>query len=313
MYRPKAAMRVRAVGAAASVVVGSLLAASGTVPAAAHQAAAPTGSAKPAVVDVCPDGAAECVEGTISQMRTRFEPLGRACDHNAAFALTYLRTTQGYQWARDQPGFFTDVAWVNHESALFAQYYFDAYDAWAAGRRQKVPGAWLVAFDAGRDRRVTGAGNVLLGMSAHINRDLPYVLAAVGLTRHDGADRKPDHDKINEVLAVLVDPLLAELSTRFDPYGVQTGLPSQVALGLIAGWREQAWRNAQRLVAAPDPSARALVAAEIDAAARAQAVLYVGLTGYLPPLTTSKPRDAYCAGHHADTPPAYVFGTPPAY
>ncbi len=246
-------------------------------------------------------------------MRARFEPLGRACDHNAAFALTYLRVTQGYQWARDRPGFFTDVAWVNHESALFARYYFDAYDAWAAGRRQQVPGAWLAAFDAGRDRRLVGAGDILLAMNAHINRDLPYVLAEVGLARPDGASRKPDHDKINEILAMLLDPLLAELSTRFDPYGVQAGLSPQFALGLITGWREHAWRNAERLVAAPDPSARARVAAEIDAAAQAQAVLYAALTRYLPPLTTSKPRDAHCAGHNADTPPPYMFGTPPAY
>jgi hypothetical protein len=77
-----------------------------------------------AVGDVCADGAPQCVAATISQMRTRFEPLGRACDHNAAFALTYLRTTQTYQWARDRPGFFADVAGTNHESALFAQYYF---------------------------------------------------------------------------------------------------------------------------------------------------------------------------------------------
>lgn len=197
--------------------------------------------------------------------------------------------------------------------ALFAQYYFDAYDAWAAGRRQEVPAAWLVAFDAGRDHRVTGAGNVLLGMSAHINRDLPYVLAAVGLTRPDGAGRKPDHDKINDVLAVELDPLLAELSTRFDPYGVRTGLSSQFLLGLVADWREQAWRNAERLVAAPDPSARARVAADIDEAARAKAVLYAAFTRYVPPFITPKPRDMHCAGHNADSPPPYVFGTPPAY
>jgi hypothetical protein len=60
---------------------------------------------------------------------------------------------------------------------------------------------------------------------------------------------------------MLVDPVMAELSTRFDPYSLPTGLSPQFVLGVIAGWREQAWRNAELLIAAPDPSARAQVAA----------------------------------------------------
>jgi hypothetical protein len=252
------------------------------------------------------------VDATIAEMRARFASLGRACEHNAIFALTYLRTTQTYKWARDQVGFFSDPAWVNREDAVFARLYFDAYDSWAAGRRHRTPGAWQVALDAAGQRRVTGAGNVLLGMNAHINRDLPYALAAVGLTRPDGTSRKPDHDKVNDFLALVLAPLLTELSARFDPYGLAAGLAPDAALQLIAGWREQAWRNAERLVSAPHPLARALVAAEIEAAATAQALLYAGVTAYLPPQAPG-PRDAHCAAHHADQPPGYPFGTPPPY
>jgi hypothetical protein len=261
-----------------------------------------------AAVTGCPDGRPSCVDATIADMRARFAPLGRSCDHNAVFALTYLRTTQTYKWARDQAGFFADPAWVNHEDAVFAQLYFDAYDSWAAGARGRTPGAWLVAFDAARNHRVTGAGNVLLGMNAHINRDLPFALAAVGLTRPDGTSRKPDHDKVNDFLALVMAPLLTELSTRFDPYGLAGGLPPDTVFQLIVTWREQAWHNAERLVAARDPLTRALVAADIEAGATAQAVLYAGLTATPSPL-----RDAYCAVHNADQPPAYVFGAPSAY
>jgi Family of unknown function (DUF5995) len=261
----------------------------------------------------CADGSPSCVAETIATMRARFAPLGRACEHNAVFALTYLRTTQTYEWARDRPGFFADPAWVNREDAVFARLYFDAYDSWAAGARSRTPGAWLVAFDAARGRRVTAAGNLLLGMNAHINRDLPHALAAVGLTGPGGASRKPDHDKVNEFLALVLAPLRAELAARFDPYGLAGGLAPDTALQLIVGWREQAWRYAERLVFAPNPLARALVAAEIDANATAQAVLYAGLTAYLPPLTLPGPRDGHCAAHHADPPPAYPFGTPPPY
>jgi hypothetical protein len=283
----------------------------GSAPAAARPVS-PTPSAAATVV-ACPGGSPSCEDATIADMRGRFASLGRACDHNAVFALTYLRTTQTYKWARDQIGFFSDPGWVNREDAVLAQLYFDAYDSWATGARHRTPGAWLVALDAGRGRRVTAAGNVLLGMNAHINRDLPYALAAVGLIRPDGTSRKPDHDKVNDFLALVMAPLLTELSTRFDPYGLAGGLPPDTVLRLIVDWREQAWRNAERLVSAPGPIARALVAAEIEAAATAQAVLYAGLTAYAPPLTTAGPRDAYCATHNADQPPAYAFGTPPAY
>lgn len=282
-------------------------------PGAAIAGPAPAVPVAATAVGLCRDGHPSCVDATIAEMRARFAPLGRACHHNAVFALTYLRTTQTYKWARDQAGFFADPAWVNREDAVFAALYFTAYDAWAAGRRWAVPGAWLIALDAARDRRVTAAGNVLLGMNAHINRDLPYVLAAIGLTRPDGTSRKPDHDKVNEFLALVMAPVLAELSARFDPFGLAGGLSPEAAFDLIVTWRERAWRNAERLVAAPGPLARAVIAAEIEASATAQAVGYAALTSYTPPLTTPGPRDAHCSAHNGDQPPAYVFGTPPPY
>ncbi|HET8660592.1 MAG TPA: DUF5995 family protein [Micromonosporaceae bacterium] len=261
----------------------------------------------------CPDGQASCVDATIAEMRQRFEPLGRSCHHNAVFALAYLRTTQTYKWARDQSGFFADPAWVNHEDAVFAAYYFTAYDDWAAGRRAAVPQAWLIALDAARDRRVTGAGDVMLGMNAHINRDLPFVLAAIGLTRPDGSSRKPDHDKVNDFLRLVGDPLLAEEAVRFDPFSFAS-LGSGVMFSVLVQWRERAWQNAERLVAAPDDAARAAVAADIESAAATEALSLRTLNAYVPPFTTTWPRDLYCAGHHATAPPQpYPFGTPSAY
>ena len=50
-------------------------------------------------------------------------------------------------------------------------------------------------------RQVTGMGNVFLGMNAHVNRDLPFVLAEIGLVKPDGTSRKADHDRVNDFLA----------------------------------------------------------------------------------------------------------------
>ena len=263
--------------------------------------------------DPCADGDPECVDVTIASMRQRFEPLARACDHNAVFALAYLRTTQTYKWARDQPGFFADAAWVNREDAVFAEYYFAAYDGWAGGRRETVPRAWIIALDAARARRVTGVGNLLLGMNAHINRDLPYALADVGLTAVGGSSRKPDHDRVNNFLQAVTGPLAAELAARFDP----ASFPVEAGDGLfplLVTWREHAWQNAELLAVAPTETVRAAVAAQIDAWAAVQANTIMALTRYLPPLTTVTARDRHCARHRGDAAPvAYPFGMPEPY
>jgi len=106
----------------------------------------------------CIAGRVQCVDKVIRQMTTRFEPLASSCDHDAIFALTYLRVTEEYRRTIETPTFFDDTSFVNHEDVLFARYYFAAYDAWAAGRTASVPPAWRVAFDAARDRAVSANG-----------------------------------------------------------------------------------------------------------------------------------------------------------
>jgi hypothetical protein len=52
---------------------------------------------EPSSADVCRSGDIACVDATIAEMDRRFEPLADACDHDAVFALTYLRTTEEYR------------------------------------------------------------------------------------------------------------------------------------------------------------------------------------------------------------------------
>jgi Family of unknown function (DUF5995) len=273
---------------------------------------------QPSSANDCVAGRPHCVDATIREMERRFRSLGPACDHNAVFALAYLRTTQTYRWARDQSGYFADTPWVNHEDAVFAKYYFAAYDNWAAGARGDVPQAWLIAFDAAAARQVNGSGDLLLGMNAHVNRDLPITLAAVGMATPDGQSRKPDHDKVDQFLNTVLQPLLEELAARFDssiihietPYGVgYTGLFQTLAV-----WREQAWRNGELLANATTPEARAVALQEIETYAATQALTIKTANSYVPPLTNSTARDAYCAAHNGDPPPtSYAFGTASAY
>lgn len=263
----------------------------------------------------CTAGRSNCVDITIREMNRRFDGLGQACDHNSVFALSYLRTTQTYKWARDLPGFFQDTAFVNHEDAVFAGYYFDAYDNWAKGNRSAVSPSWLIAFDAAAGHKVSGSGNLLLGMNAHVNRDLPFVLATIGLTFPDGTSRKADHDKVNQFLNAVVDPLMAEEAARFDPGMASIATPYGVGdtalFQTLAAWREQAWRNAERLVNASSDADRAAVAQSIEDAAALEAQTIVASEAYVPPFTSSTSRDAYCSANNgAAAPMAYAFGQP---
>jgi hypothetical protein len=251
----------------------------------------------------CAAGRTRCVDAVIREMERRFRPLVGSCDHDAIFSLTYLRTTEEYRRAIEDPAFFEDTRFVNHEDVVFARYYFEAYDDWSAGRLAAVPQAWAIAFRAADQRAVSAAGNVVLGINAHVQRDLPFVLAAIGMVKPDGSSRKPDHDQVNVFLNRVADDLYPEIARRFDPTIDDSELPGTAdnfaEFQVIPTWREIAWRNAERLVSAPSAEARARVAAEIEAYAASQAETLrasyqYGLLG------SSAARDAYCAAHHDD-------------
>ncbi len=252
----------------------------------------------PTTEDDCITGRDRCIDRVIQEMERRLAPLARSCDHDAPFALGYLRTTEEYRRAIREPGFFEDKAFVNHEDAVFAAYYVDAYDAWHSGRRDRTPPAWRVAFAAADARALPASGNFMLGVNAHIQRDLPFVLAGIGLVRPDGRSRKADHDRVNRFLNRVADDFIPELARRFDPTADDGDLPTALddilTFQIIPTWRELAWRNAERLAAARTAAERAQVAASIESHAANSALLLKEAIGYRP-YETSRARDQHCA------------------
>ena len=196
-------------------------------------------------------------------------------------------------------GFYSDANWLNRLDALFARPYFLTYDNFAAGRRDLVPPAWRIAFEASRDGTVKGIGNLLLSMNAHVNRDFPFVLYQSGLVDADGNSRKQEHDNGNIRLRALYQPVIEELTRRFDEsvddYDVPgTTVDDEALFDLLVAWRETAWQNAQRLAAAAGDAERRQVAASIEEYALNTARgIYAG-SAYLPGETTAA-RDARCA------------------
>lgn len=259
--------------------------------------------------DVCPQGRDACLEdvvpGVIDEMKERLAPLAASCDHDAVFALAYLRVTQNvHQAVRN--GYFADPAWLTRIDAVFAQMYFDTYDAWHSGRKESVPPAWRIALRAADRESMSALGDFMLGMNAHINNDFPYVLARVGLTDADGSSHKPDHNAYNDRLDSLYHPVFTEIAARFDPSfdDVDVGPVDELAVGAIMrGWREMVWRHAEALVLTRgSPLLHSLVEAEIAQYAATQARLIKQVPIFR--AAASPRRDVYCATHHDAAPGA---------
>jgi hypothetical protein len=265
----------------------------------------------------CAAGRSNCLTLTLNEQTRILSQTGQACSHLAIFPLAYTRMTQTYGWTRDQAGYYNDVPYMNHMDAVFAKYYTDAYYNWSSGNRAAVPQSWLYAFDAAKNETVTGAGDLFLGMNAHINRDLPFVLYASGLVETDGTTSgKADYDAVERWLSDDTSPLLAEAAQRFDPTIDDSNNPlvDYLTFQMVSAWREQAWRNAEALAAAPDDAARALVAQNIEN--NADMIAQGMLTAFAvnPLVQSNASRDAYCSLHNGDTAPmAYPMGTPAPY
>ena len=246
----------------------------------------------------CVDGSNECIEGTLAEMYHRFDRRYATCDHNSAFGITYIRVTEAIRRAVLRGDLYAEPRYLNHADKVFARMYFEATDAWERGDRSRVPPAWLEALDAGRDRSVAGLGNLLMSMNAHINRDMPFLLDALGLTDPRGQSRKVDHDRGNRMLAPLYDDVLKELAARYDPtvddFDVPGTLYDDTAIfQILQGWREGVWRNAELLGAAESLAQRRAAAEYIESYALGQARMIEAGTA----IPDSSARDAHCAAY----------------
>ncbi len=250
---------------------------------------------------ICPDGSPSCIDATIQKMQDRLDVLAAACDHDAIFSLAYLRVTENVRDAVNT-GVFDDRVWLGQVDAVFAQYYFDTLDAWNSGdpaARATLPESWRIALKAADDESVTGLGDFMLNMNAHINRDFSYVLAEVGLTGADGISHKKDHNAYNPRLDSLYSGVFAEETARFDPHfaDIDVLTVDETAAGAIMrGWREMVWRNAENLALAKTPKRRAQAEHAIEGYAAAQARVIKRLFRSGP--TMRETRNTWCATHH---------------
>jgi hypothetical protein len=233
-----------------------------------------------------------CVDGTLRLMRRLRARLG--CDHRAVFATTYLLLTEELRRTlKERPRFFDDRRYLIWQITHFSDFYFRTVANDRAGRR--VPEAWRIAFAAADSDGANAGQDMLLAINAHVQRDMPYVVADLGVRRPSGASRKPDHDRGNDVLNRAYERIVRAIAQRYDPLLFTTNaswdpLDNIAGLEAVKGWREGVWRNAERLLTARTPGERALVVASIEnnAATWARLIAAPQMPGY------RAQRDAYC-------------------
>jgi hypothetical protein len=248
---------------------------------------------QPGPVKNCRKPSFRCVKVEIRRLRKLRNRLG--CDHRAVFATTYLELTgQIARTLREDPHFVKYRRYLFIEDALFANVYFRTVRAF--GRGEPVPEAWRIAFDAAASGDANGAQDMLLGINAHVQNDMPFVIAALGVRAPDGSSRKPDHDRENQTLNAGYERVVSAVKRRYDPLldvtnSPLTPLDDAAGLEMVKGWREGVWRNAERLLNAGSDVERASVAQQIEqnAAVWARSIATPQQPGYRPQ------RDAYCA------------------
>ena len=254
--------------------------------------AAPGGTGvQPGPVPGCRRATMRCVDSVIRKLKARRDRLG--CDHRAVFANTYLLLTKEIKRTmKRNPRFFSDNRWLIYEDVTFANFYFALYK-----RGAQLPEAWQIAFDTAATGDHNAAQDMLLGINAHVQRDMPYVLAGVGIRKPDGTSRKRDHDIGNRILGNAYETIVRDVERRYDPFlalsnSSATPLDDFGGLEMVKGWREGVWRNAERLLNARTEAERRIVSEQIErnAAEWARTIAsFPGEPGY------RQKRDEYCA------------------
>lgn len=146
---------------------------------------------------------------------------------------------------------FVDADWVHAYAVAFANLYARALEDYESTRLERVPKAWRLCFDAARAGRGPVLTDMLLGVNAHVNHDLPYALDGVSI-EPDRARRYRDHAGVNEVLGSVTERATRRLAELYAP-GLPTldecagDIDEMLSLFSLQIARESAWESATAL------------------------------------------------------------------
>lgn len=189
----------------------------------------------------------------LEQMQSWIDRWENAQDRRAIFLSCYSMMTRNMLIALEN-GEFLDAVWVNDLLHRFADYYFIALDAYDK-QPDDSPAVWRLAFETCPRRDVHVLQHLMLGVNAHINYDLVYVIVDMlqsewsQLSDEDKVRRYRDHCHVNEVIFRTInavqDQVVERYSPRMDIIDKGMFMLDEWLLGqLIEHWREEVWQHA---------------------------------------------------------------------
>ncbi|HUO72565.1 MAG TPA: DUF5995 family protein [Solirubrobacteraceae bacterium] len=191
--------------------------------------------------------------GTIDEVLALMQRLDQSLppsDGVRWFNRLYLDVTVAVrEYCRTGP--LTAPPFLEQLDVVFANKFFDAYDAAAAG--SQVPRCWAPLFDARHDARIAPLQFALAGMNAHIGHDLPISVVAtceaLTVLPTDDSPQHVDYTAVNAILATveaqtkqwLLTGAIKEIDHAVAP------LDDAVAIWSIEHARNAAWVRAEVL------------------------------------------------------------------
>jgi hypothetical protein len=208
-----------------------------------------------------------------TRMQSLIQQWNEHADNRALFLNCYLLMTNNMLAAIDRRE-FDDPAWVDQLLCRFADYYFNALEAYERDPATTAA-VWRLAHDAARNPDLTAIQKMLAGISAHINYDLVLALADVlrpewdNLTDDRRAARYADHCRVNAVIGRSIDAVQDQVLDPAMPIikivdRLMGPLDEMMMSRLIAHWRDVVWQNAARLLDLDDDLARARLIHQIE-------------------------------------------------
>lgn len=134
-------------------------------------------------------------------------------DRRVIFTSIYRIVTRNIATDIDQSE-FNDRQWLTAYLVGFANLYREAIYLYELGDRSQVPETWLIAFDSAAEGSNLILQDALLGIIAHVTRDLPYALYEVGVVQQRQL-KYEDHYQVNVILQDTFEEIIVMLSERY--------------------------------------------------------------------------------------------------
>jgi hypothetical protein len=180
------------------------------------------------------------------------------------FAALYKRMTMAVREGIEK-GQFEDGPRMEKLDILFAQRFFDAYDAFKNG--QPCSSCWQCAFTGCNDRALIVLQHLLLGINAHVNLDLAIAAATLAPGNSIHALEK-DFTYINVLIATLIDDVQRCLEEVWFPMRFLRNVINHQGVAVLnfsmAAARKAAWNNAV-LLAGMNPAEQIAHTKKLDA------------------------------------------------